>query len=116
MFLFHSHEFYVTRNIVQTVGIKCWRDLLTGSNSFIADAGACDRVAHGEQDRGYRRTRSSALTSPVLPTGEAQWISGNDLPFLWSPMMPGARRDGQECGAPAEDVQVDEENEDLLRL
>lgn len=69
-------------------------------------------MARGEQDRGYRRTRRSGLTSPALPTGEAQWILGNDLPFLWSLTMPAARREGQETGTPGEDVQLDAEDEE----
>lgn len=73
-------------------------------------------MARGGQDRGDRRTRRGGLTSPALPTGEALWIFEKDLPFLQSLTMPAAWREGQETGAPGEDVQLDAEDEGPLRV
>lgn len=38
------------------------------------------------------------------------------MPFLRCPSMPAARREGQETGAPGEDVQLDAEDEEPLRV
>lgn len=56
-----------------------------------------------------KETGERGLTTPALPNRKAQWILGKDVPFLWSPTMPAAWREGREPGVPGEDVQLDAE-------
>lgn len=56
------------------------------------------------------------LQALPFPPGRPSGFFGNDLAFLWSLLMPAARREGQEAGAPGEDVQLNAEDEKSLSV
>lgn len=58
----------------------------------------------------------AVLQALPFPPGRPSGFLGNDLPFLWSLLMPAAWREGQETDAPGEHVQLSAEDEKSLSV